>query len=235
MSSKELTKTAIRYLLTDAISHIDMLEPLRREAADILYAGQDGVIIYERKSQACMISMQDSEKYKSVVDFAQYDLFAVHQRNIAEWIQQKGKYSHCFEVYQAVYGEKEPIADCFDSIRVLSHDYTDQVCRNYETMDDRKYIEDLIGKKRMWGIFDNGTLAGFIGEHSEGSIGLLEVLPEYRRKGYGYKLEAFLINRFLQLGETPFCQVKTDNAKSLALQRKIGMDISGRTTTWIYD
>ena len=229
------TEKAIRYLSEDSLSHIDMLEPLRRGTADILYADQDGVIIYERNSQTCMISMRDLEKCKSVIDFAQYDLFAVHQKNIVEWIQQKGKYSHSSEVYQAVYGKKEPIADCFDTIRVLSHDYTDQVCRNYETMDDREYIEYLIGRKHIWGIFDNGALAGFIGEHSEGSIGLLEVLPEYRRKGYGYKLEAFLINRFLQLGETPFCQVKTDNVKSLALQHKIGMDISGQTTTWVYD
>lgn len=229
------TEKAINYLLEDSLSNIDMLEPLRRGTADVIYAENDGVVIYERNSQACMITMQELEKCQSIVDFEKYYLFSVHQKNIAEWIQQKGKFSHSFEVYQAVYSKKETIVDCFDTICVLNRDYTDQICQNYTTMDDRKYIETLIDRTQLWGIFDNGVLAGFIGEHLEGSMGLLEVFPEYRRKGYGYKLESFLINHFLKLNEIPFCQVVTDNVKSLALQQKIGMDISGRTTTWLFN
>lgn len=79
------------------------------------------------------------------------------------------------------------------------------------------------------------ALAGFIGEHLEGSMGLLEVLPEYRSKGYGYKLETFLINHFLRLNVIPFCQVRINNSESLALQKKIGMEISELTTFWISD
>ena len=226
---------AIRYLLEDSLSYIDILEPLRRRTADIIYAQNDGVVIYERNSQACMITMQELEKCKSIIHFEKYHLFAVHQKNISEWIQQKGKFYHGFEVYQAAYGKKETIMDCFDTIRALTCDYTDQVCQNYEAMDDRKYIETLIDRKQLWGIFDHGALAGFIGEHLEGSMGLLEVFPEYRRKGYGYKLESYLINRFLQLNEVPFCQVMTDDVESLALQQKLGMDISRQTTIWLFN
>lgn len=235
MKLKFSKETAIRYLSKDALSCIDMLEPLRLGTADILYAGEDGVVLFERNSRACMISMQDIEKCQSVIDFENYRLFAVHQKSSADWIRQKGEFSHGMEVYQAVYRKKELIEDTFDTIRVLTCDYTDQVFRNYDTMDDREYIEDLIDRKQLWGIFDRDALAGFIGEHLEGSMGLLEVLPEYRRKGYGYKLEAFLINHFLQSNRIPFCQVMTDNVKSLALQKKIGMDISERTTYWIFD
>lgn len=102
-------------------------------------------------------------------------------------------------------------------------------------MDDRKYIETLIDRKQLRGIFEQGALAGFIGEHLEGSMRLLEVFPEYRRKGYGYKLESYLINRFLQLNEVPFCQVMTDDVESLALQQKLGMDISRQTTIWLFN
>ncbi len=226
---------AISYLSEDELSFIDMLEPLRRGSADIIYAENDGVIIYERNSQACMISMQTLEKCQSLIHLEEYRSFAVHQENIAEWIQQIGKFPHRFEAFQAVYRKKEMIEDCFDNIRILSNEYTDQICRNYDAMDDRSYIEKLINRKQLWGIFENGALAGFIGEHLEGSMGLLEVMPEYRRKGYGYKLEAFLINRFLELDEIPFCQVMIDNVRSLALQHKIGLDISGQTTFWIFD
>lgn len=228
------TEKAFKYLLKDPLSYIDMLEPLRRGTADITYAGDDGVVIYERVSQTCMIAMEKTEKCQSVVDVGKYNLFAVHQKNISEWIKQKGKFSHTVEVYQTSYNKKETIADCFDTISVLDSDYTDKVYENYDTMDDREYIETLIDRKHLWGIFEEGNLAGFIGEHLEGSMGLLEVLPQYRRKGYGYKLESFLINHFLKLNEVPFCQVITDNVKSLALQRKIGMDISDRTVIWVF-
>lgn len=102
MSSEKSTEKAIKYLLKDTLSHIDILEPLRRGTADILYAENDGVAIYERNSQACMIAMRELEKCRAVIDFKKYHLFAVHQKNIAGWIQQEGKYSHTLNVYQAV-------------------------------------------------------------------------------------------------------------------------------------
>ncbi len=229
------TERAFEYLLKDPLSYIDMLEPLRHKTADIIYADNDGVVIYERNSQTCMIAMQEIEKCQSIVALKKYQSFAVHQKNISEWILQNGEYSHSFEVHQAVYSKKEKFTDCFDKISVLNSDYTEQICQNYDAIDDKEYIETLLQKKQLWGIFDNGALAGFIGEHLEGSMGLLKVLPEYQRKGYGYKLQAFLINRFLKLNKIPFCQVAADNVKSLALQRKIGMEISRQTVIWIFN
>ena len=208
-----------------------MLEPLRRGTADILYAENDGVVIYERNSRACMVSMEGKEKFKSVIDVKKYRLFAVHQKNIADFIQREGEFSHMFEAWQAAYNKKEAISGDFDSIKVLSYDFAEQICENDGAMNDKTYIENLIGRGCLWGIFEKGALAGFIGEHLEGSMGLLEVLPEYRMKGYG---EAFLINRFLRLNETPFCQVTEGNAASLALQQKLGMDISEFKTAWIF-
>lgn len=235
MHSNTLADKAIEYLTSDSISYIDVLEPIRRNTADIIYAEKDGVIIYERKSEACMIAMQDLEKCKSVIDFSRYSLYAVHNKEIAQYIEQEYKFAHSFETYQAVYSKKDIVRDDFDSIKVLTKDYLDLVSQHYGGVDDREYLEDLISKEQVWGIFEDGVLAGFIGEHLEGSMGLLEVLPEHRRKGYGYKLQAFLMNHFLKLNHVPFCQVKTDNSASLALQQKLGMQISKETTIWVYN
>lgn len=234
MASETLTQKALRYLSEDALSHIDMLEPLRRGTADVLYAGGDGVALYERNSGTCMLSFRGAEESPSFPDLTPYSLFAVHQKRLAERIRRERNLPHCFEVLQAAYVKKEPVAGDFRAIRALTPDHADSVSRHYEAMDDRDYIETLIGRRQLWGVFENGALAGFIGEHLEGSIGLLEVLPEYRRKGYGTLLEAYAIRHFLQRNEVPFCQVKTDNANSLALQRKLGMALSRRTTVWIY-
>lgn len=236
MNSKTSVDAAVHYLQKDSpLSNIDMLEPLRRETADILYAGDDGVILYERNSEACMISMQNTENFSPLLYCNKYRLFAVHQKSIAKQIRQKGGFLHDLEVYQASYQKKQPFEDRFSDIQVLNHSYTDQINQNYSMMDNRQYIDTLIEKDHLWGIFDHGTLAGFIGEHLEGSMGLLEVFPEFQRKGYGYRLETFLINHFLLQDETPFCQVATDNTASLSLQKKIGMDISEQTTTWLFD
>ena len=52
-------------------------------------------------------------------------------------------------------------------------------------------------------------------------MGLLEILPEYRRLGLAYALEAHLINHLLSLGRVPFCQVALYNEASIRLQKKL--------------
>lgn len=227
------TEKAYAYLSVDTISHIDMLEPIRRGSADILYAAEDGVVLYERKSEACMIAMDSTEACKAIVDCTKYSLFAVHQSNIADWIQGVAGCTERMEVYQAVYEGAEISTDFTCDIRALSQDYAELIAANYGTVPDLDYIETLLDEHLMFGIFDGDALAGFIGEHLEGSMGLLEVLPAYRRQGYGYKLQTFLIHRYLEQVRVPFCQVVIGNEKSLALQKKLGMRISTKTTTWL--
>lgn len=76
-------------------------------------------------------------------------------------------------------------------------------------------------------------IAGFIGSHDEGSMGMLEIFPAYRRLGLGSALEAWLINHELSLGHTPFAQVFTSNLPSMSLQEKMSMTCSTKTNAWI--
>ena len=82
--------------------------------------------------------------------------------------------------------------------------------------------------------YAGGRLAGFAGEHLEGSMGLLYVFPEFRRKGYAMELEKAVISQTLKEGYTPFGQVEKSNRASLALQRKLGMTISDRLICWMW-
>ena len=65
-------------------------------------------------------------------------------------------------------------------------------------------------------------------------MGLLEILPEYRRKGYGAELECLMINRMLENGLIPYCQFQTDNIASRALQEKLGLRILPEKITWLF-
>lgn len=68
----------------------------------------------------------------------------------------------------------------------------------------------------------------------EGSIGILEVLDEYRGRGFGSALEKFMVNRILEKGQTPFAQISVDNQVSMDLQRKLGFEISTERVYWLF-
>ena len=71
--------------------------------------------------------------------------------------------------------------------------------------------------------YDNSSeLIGFIGTHGDGSMGMLEVLPQYRRHHIGEELEKRLITKIIASGKTPFCHIIEGNEKSMNLQKKLG-------------
>ena len=64
-------------------------------------------------------------------------------------------------------------------------------------------------------------------------MGILEVFEEFRRQGIAEALERHLINRILEKGWVPFCQIFTDNEASVKLQQKLGLRIVRDTVYWI--
>ena len=72
-----------------------------------------------------------------------------------------------------------------------------------------------------------------MGRHTEGTIGLLEVLPQYRRQGVATLLQRFMTNLELSRGHIPYGQVFEDNIPSLALQRSLGYRISDGLLYWV--
>jgi GNAT superfamily N-acetyltransferase len=107
-----------------------------------------------------------------------------------------------------------------------------QVADNYK-LEGEDYLRSLLERGQLFGGFLDDTMIGFAGRHAEGSIGLLEIFPPYRRRGFASVLEQYLINRELALKHIPFGQVVTGNAPSLALQRSLGMTLSEGTLYWL--
>lgn len=94
-------------------------------------------------------------------------------------------------------------------------------------------IAELMRLKGVFGAIVGGKLAGFIGRHGDGSMGMLEVFEPFRRRGIAAELEKFLITYVMTFGRTPFCDVFTDNPVSLALQSKIGLVRGCGYTYWM--
>ena len=86
-----------------------------------------------------------------------------------------------------------------------------------------EHMAEIMRTHGVFGAIADGKLAGFIGRHGDGTMGMLEVYDGFKRRGIGAALERFLINYIMTYGRVPLCDVYTDNTASLALQHKLGL------------
>lgn len=124
-----------------------------------------------------------------------------------------------------VFGGEAPSVPDAD-IRLLTEAHAHVVSKYYR--DGAYSVEEVVElmhmpRREIYGVFEGDALCGFIGRHHDGAMGMLHVLDDYRRKGYAYALETFLIRKVLEWGEIPFCDVIDGNDASTALQKRIGM------------
>lgn len=232
-----IEEKALNYLEKDTLAHIDMIEVIRRDFANIYYAGDDGVAMTEKKGGVQYLSVKDLETGDKLMSFFKEGVPVIaHQQFMVERaikVLKLAGYNKCREfTYQKkekTYTKAEGI-----EIRSLSMEWLDKVTEIYHLMDDPEYIKLLLEEGVMHGAFIEGELAGFIGMHTEGCMGLLEVLPKYRRRGIGEILERYMIDWNLEKGFVPFCQVFTDNEASLRLQEKLGLTASDKYLWWVY-
>jgi len=236
MSGMPDQKIALDYLWRNPLLHMGMIEPINRGTAKILYSGSGGVLLYEEKSKAYMISVDAPDTAERVLKrVPKADLFLAHQQFCVPLIEKCFGINQHFDFLQAVYLKKDLIeVENKIKIKKLTKMQEPIVLEHYHTMDDPDYLKQLISDELMYGAFVNDALAGFIGIHAEGSIGLLEVLPEFRRQGIGCKLEAYIINDMVRKGRIPYCQVSEENLNSLNLQKKLGLEFSDSHLFWLF-
>ena len=98
-----------------------------------------------------------------------------------------------------------------------------------------EHVERLMRDKGVFGAIEGGALAGFIGRHSDGNMGMLEVDERFRRRGLGEQLQRFMMNYVMTFGRVPLCDVYADNEPSVRLQKKSGMTPAPAYTFWSED
>lgn len=220
------------------VNTIDMWELLVRNLGELLYDGPEGAVV--RKHNHGMIATDITKadallKILGTLDLPEADQFVVKSKETFSALEREYGFTGSCPCTQWAYLKKEPpsLMDC--DIRPLPMEYAQEAASHYHLIEKSlPYIRSRIEAGQVFGLFDNGKLAGFIGNHSEGAIGMLEIFPEYRRKGYGYALEAYLISWHLQRGWTPYCHVVDGNEASVRLQQKLGMECGELPALWIY-
>ncbi len=114
----------------------------------------------------------------------------------------------------------EPSGDVVE----IGVEHAETVYMNYARAElvDIAYIRERLAEGPAVGVFREGALAGWAMTHDDMAMGMLTVLPEYRRQGMAYDMTLALIRKMRQIGELPIVHISKDNSMSLPLVRKLG-------------
>ena len=229
MTEKE---QALAFLNRDPVLHISMIEPLRLGRAQVAAQDDRGVALI--MDRLAMVAAADADAALHLLQSVpNWDTVNILGGKQAAAVKEAMDLEETCACWQAAYLRGVPLPVQAD-VRPHHMAHFQQVLDGYSLFHDPQYVEDRLKAGVIFGAFVDGRLAGFVGEHHEGSMGMLEVFPAYRGRGLGLALESFQINRFLSQGRVPFDQVIVGNDKSLNLQRKVGMSISRDTMSWLH-
>jgi ribosomal protein S18 acetylase RimI-like enzyme len=234
-----ITNIANEMLAKNFILNVDMLECIRRGSAEILFASNEGVLLKDCPSNIYMLSSNNIEVSKNLINILpdDFNIISVHDKYSFDLLLEKHIFSETMICYNTVYTKKTPIFYEKSSVEIkpLTIEFKDNIINSYSKMDivNSNYIENRLRANVMFGAFIDNKLCGFIGSHEEGSIGMLEVLPEFKGKGIGSTLQIEATNYALTLKRYPYGQVVETNNASTALQKKLGFELSEDKVYWL--
>lgn len=224
----------LQHLAKRKRSNIHMMETISRGNAEILYAKGNDILIYNRSCQVCLIAADNKERGEELFKLVPKEtMLCVTSQSFLNDIAVKEKgFVVYHECVQACYTQKEPLPVKWKDIRALPEEAENYVCEHYDK-GSREYIRERIRSGNMFGAYVEEVLAGFIGVHDDGSMGMLYVGEEYRGRGLGASLESYMINRQREQGMIPYAHVIVGNEISMRLQEKLGLYMSQDTIWWI--
>ena len=216
---------------------------LDHDNGPIIEESATGIFLRDDVSGAYMLSDSNKEEGRSWLlahEEEGYPLLAIcDDVELADFAAERYGFKRHFFAWQFLYPAKT--VDPPDSAMILRTAVMDDlpfIMSVYDRVDEEEMIWTIEHENIHFCLVpdENGEyeIVGFGGEHPEGGIGMLEILPEYRGRGYGADLERLLIAHVLSRGDVPFSQVEPDNAVSLALHGKLGFVRSEERIDWMF-
>lgn len=229
-----IEEKALEILVRDEVSNIDMAEGIRRGTMAALYA-ENGTVLLRAKGSFLTFFASDNEDDAREALLAHPEIFGcvAHGEIARDMLQSVLGLSYETPCRQYAYLSKQkPELDPRFTYRVLEAGDADYVRSHYKP--GYEDIDAAIAAGRMIGAEVEGKLAGFVGMHGEGSVGMLEVDPAYRRLGVGTALEKFMFAKHIDEGRVAYGQVFVTNDGSLALQKKMGIEMGKNLIWWMF-
>ena len=220
--------TGIDYLGIDRV--------LRRGTGEIIEDRDEALFVHDTVSGAYFLACEDAAAGLSLLDSHAgrgIDLLMAANAELGRMAFERYGFSDRLECFQVAYYGEPPAVDPRLCVRKADRRDLPLLTRCYHLISPEE-MEMVVDRGTLLLGYDGGQLAGFIGEHLEGSMGLLYVFPQFRRRGLATALEKYCIAKTMNKGFIPFGQVEKDNLESLMLQKKLGMTQSERLTWWMW-
>lgn len=127
-----------------------------------------------------------------------------------------------------------PSPDPSRDIRPLTPAYADAVRQSYSHPEFLApgELEVLLAAGRVLGGFERGRLVGFVGEHPQGAMGMLEVLEEARGRGWGRALALAKMRQIRCEAKVPWAEILPESEASLALVTSLGFEVRPAEEMW---
>lgn len=229
-------QSVIQHLMKHKRDNIHMIECLRRGGTDILYACGEDILLYNARCRLGMITVSTQEKGRELLQMVHHPIesFVISQEFMIAVLQEQYGMHVDMKCVNACYTQNVPlgIRNKDLEIRPLTSEQEEYVCRHYQH-GNSAYIRERIAAGMLFGGFLEGKIVAFVGEHEEGSLGMLYVDPAYRRQGIGETLEAYMVNRHRIQGFLPYGQIEIGNAASMSMQKKHGLYLSEGFIWWM--
>ena len=209
----------------DEINYAHIVSNLR-SPHNIILSTKDYFIFYVPEIDYYYVECDDKSGKEDEVINKMKELGFNYLSTTNEKISQSlpSKYSEPYIQY--VY-TSDTVKESESKLVLLKNDDLDYV---KETYGKPEYVDEVQQKKKIWALYENNNLIGYVMEHLDGTTGGLYVKPEFRKKGYGYILlkEGFSkVTKFVR-----HSQVALDNIASIKLHEKLNCVKADITIYW---
>lgn len=218
----------------DRALYADMIAALDEQRAELIYDSETTLLLHETAGDIHMLASRDFTEAKPLLQkLLEADAVVVlHGAKLAKLAEEMG-FQLCAPCCQVFYAGALLPQEGELTVRHPDGSEFDLVNATYTLSDTIELRQDFDRPDFLGGYVD-GKLACYIGLHCEGSMGMLEVFPEYRRRGYAQQIYSTLINNQLLKGRLPYAQIFITNTNSLNLQKKLGFQLSTDTIQWAW-
>ncbi|MBO4572289.1 MAG: GNAT family N-acetyltransferase [Clostridia bacterium] len=221
---------------SDDINYLGIDRVLKRGTGQIIERSDDALLVYDTVSGAFFLDCDDCDTGIAVLNKHEdkgYRLLMTVNEAVAKEAFTRYGFDEMLECYQVAYFNKAPETDDGLTYRIADENDLDALIAVYDRISPKE-LSEVVKRRNILLAYDGKSFVGFMGEHLEGSMGLLYVFPKYRRKGYGAAVEKKFIAMTIEKGFVPFGQVEKDNEISLRLQEKLGLDKSDKLIFWMW-
>ena len=210
------------FLLTDIPRYCGMINCIKRGSAQILAHSERGVYMRESYSGIFFLAAADEEEAARLTaarPLAIGDQCEVFTAETAGYMQKTYPRAAYTECRQYVYlGAEPPVYEKRLDMRPAEYEDLPFVMRHYHLVEE-DMLELAVKRKELFIARTGNVKVGFIGVHAEGCMGMLFVMPRFRRCGYGREMELFMTGEMMRAGLYPYGQVFVTNKASLELQK----------------